>query len=201
YRDARINRIFEGTNEINRMLTVDLLLKKAMKGELDLMGPAMKVAQELTSIPEFGNDDDGAFAAEKKTVANFKKIVLMVAGAAAQKLAQTVAKEQEILMNIADLAIWTYVSESALLRTQKIIEMKGEAAAKDQIAMTKVWLYDTADRMNKTAKDAINSFVEGDEKRMMLMGLKRFTKNDGENVKALRQQVAVTLIEEGKFPY
>jgi len=201
YRDARINRIFEGTNEINRMLTVDLLLKKAMKGELDLMGPAMKVAQELTSIPEFGNDDDGAFAAEKKTVANFKKIVLMVAGAAAQKLAQTLAKEQEILMNIADLAIWTYVSESALLRTQKIIEMKGEAAAKDQIAMTKVWLYDTADRMNKTAKDAINSFVEGDEKRMMLMGLKRFTKNDGENVKALRQQVAVTLIEEGKFPY
>ena len=201
YRDARINRIFEGTNEINRMLTVDLLLKKAMKGELDLMGPAMKVAQELTSIPEFGNDDDGAFAAEKKTIANFKKIVLMVAGAAAQKLAQTLAKEQEILMNIADLAIWTYVSESALLRTQKIIEMKGEAAAKDQIAMTKVWLYDTADRMNKTAKDAINSFVEGDEKRMMLMGLKRFTKNDGENVKALRQQVAVTLIEEGKFPY
>ena len=201
YRDARINRIFEGTNEINRMLTVDLLLKKAMKGELDLMGPAMKVAQELTSIPEFGNDDDGAFAAEKKTIANFKKIVLMVAGAAAQKLAQTLAKEQEILMNIADLVIWTYVSESALLRTRKIIELKGEASAKDQIAMTKLWLYDTADRMNKTAKDAINSFVEGDEKRMMLMGLKRFTKNDGDNVKELRQQIAQTLIEEGKFPY
>ncbi|NEN24508.1 acyl-CoA dehydrogenase [Cryomorpha ignava] len=201
YRDARINRIFEGTNEINRMLTVDLLLKKAMKGELDLMGPAMKVAQELTSIPEFGNGDDGAFAAEKKVVENFKKVVLMVAGSAAQKLIQTLSKEQEILMNIADLAIWTYVSESTLLRTQKIVEMKGEAAAKDQIAMTKLWLYDTADRMNKAAKDAINSFVEGDEKRMMLMGLKRFTKNDGENVKELRQQIAQTLIEEGKFPY
>lgn len=201
YRDARINRIFEGTNEINRMLTVDLLLKKAMKGELDLMGPAMKVAQELTSIPDFGGEDEGAFAAEKKVIANFKKVVLMVAGSAAQKLMQTLAKEQEILMNIADLAIWTYVSESALLRTQKIVEMKGEAAAKDQIAMTKIWLYDTADRINKAAKDAINSFVEGDEKRMMLMGLKRFTKNDGENVKELRQQVAQTLIDEGKFPY
>ena len=201
YRDARINRIFEGTNEINRMLTVDLILKKAMKGELDLMGPAMKVAQELTSIPEFGNGDEGAFAAEKKVVENFKKVVLMVAGSAAQKLAATMAKEQEILMNIADLAIWTYVSESTLLRTQKIVEMKGEAAAKDQIAMTKIWLYDTADRMNKAAKDAINSFVEGDEKRMMLMGLKRFTKNDGENVKELRQQIAETLIEEGKFAY
>ncbi len=201
YRDARINRIFEGTNEINRMLTVDLLLKKAMKGELDLMGPAMKVAQELTSIPEFGNGDEGAFAAEKKVVENFKKVVLMVAGSAAQKLAQTMAKEQEILMNIADLAIWTYVSESTLLRTQKIVEMKGEAAAKDQIAITKLWLYDTADRINKAAKDAINSFVEGDEKRMMLMGLKRFTKNDGENVKELRQQIAETLIEEGKFAF
>lgn len=201
YRDARINRIFEGTNEINRMLTVDLLLKKAMKGELDLMGPAMKVAQELTSIPDFGGGDEGAFAAEKKVVENFKKVVLMVAGSAAQKLMQTLAKEQEILMNIADLAIWTYVSESALLRTQKIVEMKGEAAAKDQIAMTKIWLYDTADRINKAAKDAINSFVDGDEKRMMLMGLKRFTKSNDENVKELRQQIAQTLIEEGKFSY
>lgn len=201
YRDARINRIFEGTNEINRMLTVDLILKKAMKGELDLMGPAMEVANELMSIPESGDGDDGLFAAEKKTIENFKKVVLMVAGSAAQKLTQSLAKEQEILMNIADLAIWTYVSESALLRTQKIVELKGEEAAKDQIAMTKVWLYDTADRMHKAAKDAINSFVEGDEQRMMLMGLRRFTKTEGENVKELRQQVAQTLINEGKFPY
>src|SRR5690554_38547 len=201
YRDARINRIFEGTNEINRMLTVDLILKKAMKGELDLMGPAMKVANELMSIPESGNGDGGLFAAEKKTIENFKKVVLLVAGSAAQKLMQSLAKEQEVLMNIADLAIWTYVSESALLRTAKIVELKGEDAAKDQIAMTKVWLYDTADRIHKAAKDAINSFVEGDEKRMMLMGLRRFTKNDGENVKDLRQQIAQTMINEGKFTY
>jgi alkylation response protein AidB-like acyl-CoA dehydrogenase len=201
YRDSRINRIFEGTNEINRMLTVDMLLKRAMKGELDLMGPAMKVAEELTSIPDFGGGDDAPFAAERKAIANFKKTVLMVAGSAAQKLMQSLAKEQEILMNIADMAIWTYAAESALLRTMKIVEMKGEEEAKDQIAMTKTWIYDTADRINKAGKDAINSFVAGDEARMMLMGLKRFTKVDAFNVKEARQQVAQTLIEEGKFVY
>jgi len=201
YRDSRINRIFEGTNEINRMLTVDMLLKRAMKGELDLMGPAMKVAEELTSIPDFGGGDDAPFAAERKAIENFKKTVLMVAGSAAQKLMQSLAKEQEILMNIADMAIWTYAAESALLRTMKIVEMKGEEEAKDQIAMTKTWIYDTADRINKAGKDAINSFVEGDEARMMLMGLKRFTKVDAFNVKEARQQVAQTLIEEGKFVY
>jgi alkylation response protein AidB-like acyl-CoA dehydrogenase len=201
YRDARINRIFEGTNEINRMLTVDMLLKKAMKGELDLMGPAMKVAQELMSIPDMGGNGDDPFAAELKLIENFKKTVLMVAGSAAQKLMQSLSKEQEVLMNIADMAIWTYASESALLRTRKIIEMKGETEAADQIAMTRVWLYDTADRIHKAGKDAINSFVEGDEQRMMLMGLKRFTKYDGVNIKAARQQVAQKLIEEGKFVY
>jgi alkylation response protein AidB-like acyl-CoA dehydrogenase len=201
YRDSRINRIFEGTNEINRILSVDMILKKGMKGELDLMGPAMAVANELTSIPDMGGSDDGAFAAERKAVANFKKVALMVAGSAVQKLMQTMAKEQEILMNIADIAMYAYTAESALLRTMKIVEMKGEAEAADQIAMTKVWIYDCADRINKAAKDAINSYVEGDEQRMMLMGLKRFTKVDGVNVKALRQQVAQTLIERGAFCY
>jgi len=201
YRDARINRIFEGTNEINRMLTVDLLLKRAMQGKLDLMGPAMKVAQELMSIPEMGGNGDDPFAAEMKLIENFKKTVLMVAGAAAQKLMQTLSKEQEVLMNIADLAIWTYASESALLRTRKIIELQGESAAADQIAMTRVWLYDTADRIHKAGKDAINSFVQGDEQRMMLMGLKRFTKYQDLNVKALRQQVAQRVLEEGKYCY
>lgn len=201
YRDSRINRIFEGTNEINRMLTVDMLLKKAMKGELDLMGPAMKVANELMSIPDFGGNDDGPFSNELKTIENFKKSVLMVAGSAAQKLMQTLGKEQEILMNIADMAIWTYTAESALLRTMKIVEMKGEAEATDQIAMTKTWIYDCADRINKAGKDAIYSFVEGDESRMMLMGLKRFTKVEGMNVKAARQQIAQTLIDSDKFVF
>jgi alkylation response protein AidB-like acyl-CoA dehydrogenase len=201
YRDARINRIFEGTNEINRMLTVDMLLKKAMKGELDLMSPAMKVAGELMSIPEFGSGDDRPFGKELKLVENFKKTVLMVAGSAAQKLMQSLAKEQEILMNIADMVIWTYAAESALLRTMKIAEMHGETAAADQIAMTCCYLYDTADRIHKAGKDAIHSFVEGDEQRMMLMGLKRFTKYEGFNPKNARQQVAQKLIEEGKYNY
>lgn len=201
YRDARINRIFEGTNEINRMLTVDMLLRKAMKGELDLMGPAMKVANELMSIPESPEDDGKPMFEERMLVENFKKCVLMVAGAAAQKLTQTLSKEQEVLMNIADMAIWTYASESAILRTMKIMETKGEEAAKDQVAMTKTWLYDTSDRMNKAGKDAINSFVEGDEVRMMMMGLKRFTKHGPFNSKEARQQVALSLIDAGKYCY
>ncbi len=199
YRDARINRIFEGTNEINRMLTVDMILKKAMKGELDLMGPAMAVAKELTSIPDMGSGDDTPLAKEFKLIENFKKTVLMVAGSAAQKLMQSLAKEQEILMNIADMAIWTYTCESALLRAAKIAELHGEEAAADKLTMARIWIYDCADRINKAGKDAINSFVEGDEKRMMLMGLKRFTKNDGINIKDARQQIAVKLIEAEKY--
>jgi alkylation response protein AidB-like acyl-CoA dehydrogenase len=199
YRDSRINRIFEGTNEINRMLTVDMLLKRAMKGELDLMGPAMSVANELMSIPEMPEDDGKPMFEERMLIANFKKAVLMVAGSAAQKLMQSLAKEQEILMNIADMAIWTYAAESALLRTLKLMEDKGEAEVKSQIAMTKAWLYDTADRVNKAGKDAINSFVEGDELRMMHMGLKRFTKHGPFNAKEARQTVAQELIEAGKY--
>lgn len=201
YRDARINRIFEGTNEINRMLTVDMLLKKAMKGELDLMGPAMAVAKELTSIPDMGNGDDSPYAKELKLIENFKKTVLMVAGSAAQKLAQSLAKEQEILMNIADMAIWTYSCESALLRAMKIAELHGEEAAADKLTMARIWIYDCTDRIHKAGKDAINSFVEGDEKRMMLMGLKRFTKHDGLNVKEARQQIATSLIEAENYCY
>ncbi len=199
YRDARINRIFEGTNEINRMLTVDMLLRKAMKGELDLMGPAMKVAQELTAIPDFGGGDDSPYGKELKLIENFKKTVLMVAGSAAQKLMQSLSKEQEILMNIADMAIWTYTAESGLLRAMKIAEMHGEEAAADKLTMARLWLYDCSDRIHKAGKDAILSFVEGDEQRMMLMGLKRFTKHDGLNVKEARQQIAQRLIEAEKY--
>lgn len=199
YRDSRINRIFEGTNEINRMLTVDMMLKKAMKGELDLMGPAMKVAQELMSIPDFGAPDTTLFAAEKKYLQNFKKAVLMVAGSAAQKLMMNLAKEQEILMNIADMLIEVYVAESLLLRVEKLVSLKGEAAAHAQLSMLKVYFYDAADRINKSGKDALNSFVEGDEHRMMLMGLKRFTKVDAINAKEERRKIAAQLIEANKY--
>jgi alkylation response protein AidB-like acyl-CoA dehydrogenase len=201
YRDARINRIFEGTNEINRMLVVDMLLKRAMKGELDLMGPATKVAGELMSIPDFGAQDDSLFAAEKRAIANFKKAALMVAGAAVQKFMMTLAKEQEILMNIADMLIEIYTAESVQLRVEKLVSMRGEAACANQLDMMRASVYEAADRINKAGKDAINSFAEGDEQRMMLMGLKRFTKVDAYNIKESYRRTAGKLIEENKYAF
>ncbi len=201
YRDSRINRIFEGTNEINRMLTVDMILRRAMKGELDLMGPAMKVAGELMSIPEMGDAPEGVFGNEFKSLEGFKKTILMVAGSAVQKLMQTLSKEQEVLMNIADMVIWTYQAESVLLRVEKLIAQKGEEACTVQIAMAKTYVYDTADRIEKAAKDALNSFAEGDELKMMLMGLKRFTKTEPFNPKAARQLIAQAVIEANRYNY
>lgn len=199
YRDSRINRIFEGTNEINRMLTVDMLLRRAMKGELDLMTPATAVAAELMSIPDFGDEDDTPFAAEKKLIANFKKAVLMVAGAAAQKLMMELAKEQEILMNIADMIIDVYVAESLQLRVEKLTQMKGEEAAALPNEMLQVFLADAADRIHHNGKSALWSFTDGDEQRMMLMGLKRFTKMNPVNVKESRRKIAAKLISENKY--
>ena len=199
YRDARINRIFEGTNEINRMLTVDMMLKRAMKGELDLMGPAMEVASELMGIPDFGEIDESLFAAEKKAIAGFKKAVLMVAGAAVQKLMMTLAKEQEILMNIADMLIELYVAESILLRSEKLCAQVGETEAALQIDMARVYIYEAADKINIAGKNAINSFTEGDEQKMMLMGLRRFTKVAPLNTKDARQRIAQKLIEANKY--
>lgn len=201
YRDSRINRIFEGTNEINRMLTVDMVLRRAMKGELDLMGPAMKVAGELMSIPEIKEPSNTPLGDEQNMLDGFKKTILMVAGSAVQKLMQTLAKEQEVLMNIADVAIWTYLAESVYLRVQKKIDSQGEAACEHDIAIAKTYFYDTADKIAKAAKDAIQSFAEGDEARMMLMGLKRFTKTQAFNPKAARQTIAQKLITDGKYDF
>ncbi|MEZ5172437.1 MAG: acyl-CoA dehydrogenase family protein [Bacteroidia bacterium] len=199
YRDARINRIFEGTNEINRMLTVDMMLKRAMKGELDLMGPAMQVADELMGIPDFTEPEESMFSAEKRYIAGFKKAVLMVAGAAVQKLMMTLAKEQEILMNIADMLIELYVSESVLLRAEKLYLTKGEQEAAMAGNIARVYINDAADRILIAGKNAINSFTEGDEQRMMLMGLRRFTKTAPLNTKEVRQQIAQKLIEENRY--
>ncbi|MBP9690422.1 MAG: acyl-CoA dehydrogenase family protein, partial [Bacteroidia bacterium] len=199
YRDSRINRIFEGTNEINRLLTVDMILKRAMKGELNLMEPAMKVIQELMSIPDFSEEEETLFSKEKKYIANFKKSVLMVAGGAAQKLMMDLGKEQEILMNISDMAIDTYMSESLQLRVEKLVSIRGEEACKAQLEMVRVFLTDAADRINKNGKDAINGFAEGDEQRMMLLGLKRFTKTEPFNTKDARRNIAAVLIEANKY--
>ncbi len=199
YRDSRINRIYEGTNEINRLLTVDMMLKRALKGRLDLMGPAMNVQKELMSIPDFGNDDSGAFAKELKVVGNLKKCILMVAGAASQKLKAGLQNEQEIIMNIADMAIETFVSESTLLRVIKLADKEGEENAKIQIAIMKCYLNDAIDKTAKYGKEAINAFAEGDEQKMMLLGLKRFTKSEPFNSKDARRLIADKFISDGKY--
>jgi alkylation response protein AidB-like acyl-CoA dehydrogenase len=201
YRDARINRIFEGTNEINRMLTVDMILRRAMKGELDLMTPAMKVAGELMSIPEPFEDDGTLFCTNKEYLSKFKKAILMVAGSAVQKLMQSLAKEQEILMDIADMAIETYVAESTMLRVEKLVQRDGAEKHAVLIDIVNVLFNDAADRINIKGKNAINSFAEGDEQRMMLMGLKRFTKTEPFNVKEARRRIAAAAIEQNKYPF
>jgi len=201
YRDSRINRIFEGTNEINRMLIVDMLLKKAMKGKLDLMGPAQAVAGELMEIPDFGNEPEGLLEAEMQVVQKFKKAVLMIAGAAAQKLMMELAKEQEVLMCIADMTIWTYVAESTILRVQKMASMQGEEACKLQAEMARVFLWEAAEKMHTAGKEALLSFGEGDELRMMLIGLKRFTKVAPFNLRDSRRAIAAAMIEKNEYCY
>jgi alkylation response protein AidB-like acyl-CoA dehydrogenase len=200
YRDSRINRIFEGTNEINRLLILDMVLKRAMKGRLDLMGPAMAVSKELMSIPDFSSGDEGAFAAEKKTIAGFKKAILMTAGAAVQKLMTKLEHEQEILMNIADMAIETFNTESALLRTMKLVDQRGESSCQFELDIMHTYLYDAADHINKSGKDAINAFSDGDEQRMMLLGLKRFTKVSPFNSKEAKRRIAAKLTGDNRYP-
>jgi hypothetical protein len=200
YRDARINRIFEGTNEINRLLSVDMLLKRALKGELDLMTPAMAVQKELLAIPDFSTEQsDELFATEKNIIRNIKKAVLMVAGAAVQKFMQDLAEEQEIIMNIADMLIELYVIESTLLRTEKLVGVRGEAACALHIDMTRLYLSESLEKIATAGREAINSFATGDEQRGMLMGIKRFTKMDPLNRKEIRRRIAEQLISENKF--
>jgi len=199
YRDSRINRIFEGTNEINRLLAVDMILKRAMKGELDLMGPAMAVQKELMGIPEFGNGDQKLFDEETKVIGNMKKAILMVAGTAVQKYMMTLAKEQELLMRIADMAIDTYMAESILLRVQKLVATQGAEAYALQIDMMSTYVNDMVDRLNINGRNAINAMCEGDEQRMLLMGIKRFSKMAPVNTVAARRRIAKKLIEENEY--
>jgi alkylation response protein AidB-like acyl-CoA dehydrogenase len=202
YRDARISRIYEGTNEINRMLMVGMVLKRAMKGEINLFEPAMAVASELVSVPSFESiDTSELFAMEKDLVHKLKKVFLMVGGKAAMALQDRIEDEQEIMMNLADVMIEIYASESVLLRTEKLVSQRGEGACTAQIAMSKIYLYEAIDKVEAAAKEAIVSFAKGDEQKVMLMGLKRFTKPDFVNTKELRRQVADVMIGEGKYPF
>jgi alkylation response protein AidB-like acyl-CoA dehydrogenase len=202
YRDARISRIYEGTNEINRMLMVGMVLKRAMKGEINLFEPAMAVASELVSVPSFESlDTSELFAMEKDLIHKLKKVFLMVGGKAAMALQDRIEDEQEIMINLADVMIEIYAAESAVLRSEKLVSLRGEAACAQQIAMSRIYLYEAIDKVEAAAKEAIVSFTKGDEQKVLLMGLKRFTKPDFINTKELRRQVADYMIAEGKYPF
>ena len=199
YRDSRINRIFEGTNEINRMLTVSMILRKANKGEIDLLGPAKAITKELMSIPDFDSSNGSVIHKEIKLVKNFKKALLLVAGAAVQKFGEKIANEQEVLMNIADIINTVYLCESTLLRVQKAGSKDNYINYSSQLNILKVLIYDSCDKIIKSGKDVIYSIAEGDESTMMLLGLKRFTKHTGLNTISLRRNIAKKLIEENKY--
>lgn len=200
YRDSRINRIFEGTNEINRMLILDMYLKRAMKGELDLLGPATAVGKEILSIPDFSsNDSDELYLAEKKVIQNLKKVALMIAGSAVQKFMMKLSHEQEILMNVADIITEVYVAESALLRLEKLTNAKGAEAVSLQKDIALVYLHNAVATVTIAGREAISSFAEGDELRVMLMGLKRFTKIEPLNTKEARRRIADAMLTENKY--
>jgi len=201
WRDARIARIYEGTNEINRMICIGMLIKKAMKGHVDLLGPAMKVKEELMGIPSFETPKYTApLSQEKAVLKNLKKVFLMVAGAGIEKYGPQIEEQQQLLLNAADILIQIYMAESAILRTEKNIFRFGEAAQKHQIEMSQLYLYNAVDIITKSAKNGIVSFVEGDEQRMMLMGLKRFTKySHYPNVAALRGNIADKVNKENAY--
>ena len=201
WRDARIARIYEGTNEINRMLSVGMLIKKAMKGHVDLLGPAMKVAEELVGIPDFNTPDySELFAEEKEMIGKLKKAFLMVAGSAVQKFGPDLDAHQQLLMAAADMLIEIYMAESTLLRTEKLAKKQGENIVKEQIAMAQLYLYQAVDIISQKGKESIVSFVEGDEQRMMLMGLRRYTKYANmPNVVGLREIITNKLVAENNY--
>ena len=201
WRDARIARIYEGTNEINRMLSVGMLIKKAMKGHVDLLGPAMKVQEELMGIPSFDSPDySELFSEEKEMIGKLKKAFLMVAGAAVQKFGMDLDSHQQLLMAAADMLIEIYMAESTVLRTEKLAKKEGETKVQEQIAMAKLYLYKAVDVVTQKGKESIISFAEGDEQRMMLMGLRRFTKyTNMPNIVGLRETITSKLVAENGY--
>ncbi|MEM1257034.1 MAG: acyl-CoA dehydrogenase family protein [Bacteroidota bacterium] len=203
WRDARIARIYEGTNEINRMLAVGMLVKKAMKGHVDLLGPATAVGQELMGIPSFDTPDFSMpLAEEKDMISRLKKVFMMVAGSAAQKFGPDLEKHQQLLTAASDILIEIYMAESTILRTEKNVRRFGEEAQATQIAMAKLYLYNAVEIVNRKGREGIISFAEGDEQKMMLMGLKRFTKYfNYPNVVALRTQIADQVASENAYTF
>lgn len=201
WRDARITRIYEGTNEINRMLSVGMLAKKAMKGHVDLLTPAMKVQEELMGIPSFDIPDySELFSEEKEMIKKLKKTFLMIAGAAVQKFGQELDDQQQLLIAAADILIEIYLAESAILRTEKNAKRFGEESQSIQIAMSKLYLYHAVDLVEEKGKESIISFAEGDQQKMMLMGLKRYTKYiNYPDIVDLRNAIAEKVKAENKY--
>jgi alkylation response protein AidB-like acyl-CoA dehydrogenase len=201
WRDARIARIYEGTNEINRMLSVGMLVKKAMKGHVDLLGPASEVQEELMGIPSFETPNFSTlFSEEKEMIKKLKKIFLMVAGGAVQKYGPQLEEHQQLLIAAADILIEIYMAESAILRTEKNVKRTSQEEQSAQIAMAKLYLYHAVDTVEQKGKESIISFAEGDDQRMMLMGLKRFTKyTNYPDIVDLRIEIAEKVKEENGY--
>jgi alkylation response protein AidB-like acyl-CoA dehydrogenase len=202
YRDARISRIYEGTNEINRMLIVDMMLRKALKGHVDLLGPARKVAAELMEIPDFGAEEPTGFLApETKILMQLKKANLLVAGAAVQHYGTALAEEQEALMRMADMAMEVYVLESALLKTQRLAGRLSEEENQRRGLLATLQAHHAAEKCLMAGREVILGLPENDEQRMMLMGLRRFTKTPSVNLKSIRRKVAQYVLEQEKYPF
>jgi alkylation response protein AidB-like acyl-CoA dehydrogenase len=201
YRDSRVNRIFEGTNEINRLITTGFLLKRAMTGQLPLLPAIKKIMDEVLSGPSFSDAPEGVLAAERAMVANMKKIALFAAGAASQKYMQALADQQEIMGALADIIIEAFASESAVLRAQKIAEARGEAAASNAIAMAQIYVAEAMTKIEAAARKAIAAIAEGDMLRTQMSILRRLTKHEPVNTIALRQQVAQKVLEAGRYAF
>ncbi|HZU23527.1 MAG TPA: acyl-CoA dehydrogenase family protein [Terriglobales bacterium] len=199
YRDSRVNRIFEGTNEINRLITTGFLLKRAMSGQLPLLPAIKKIMDEVLSGPSFADAPEGVLANERALVGNIKKIALFAAGAASQKYMQALADQQEIMGALADIIIEAFVSESAVLRAQKIAEARGEAAASIAIAMAQVYVADAMTKVEAAARKAIAAIAEGDMLRTQMSILRRLAKHEPVNTIALRQQIAQKVLEAGRY--
>jgi len=201
WRDARITRIYEGTNEINRLLTVGMLLKKAFKGDIDLLTPAMAVGKSLMEIPSFDTPDySELFSEEKEMISKLKKAFLMIAGKAVETYGMELEEHQQLILAAAEVLIEIYMAESAVLKAEKVADLGSLESAKGQIAMAKLNLHNAVEVVNSKGKEAITYFSEGDEQRMMLMGLKRFTKYTNlPNVIALRKEISAIVIKENKY--